>query len=101
MRALAILAVLLLLVASAQSPADVEIRSFAFGPQAITVKAGSKVTWINKDDEPHTVTGDSHKFQSDALDTGDSFSVTFETAGTYGYFCSLHPHMTGTITVTP
>ncbi len=77
------------------------IRSFAFGPQAITVRAGTKVTWVNEDVEPHTVVGDGRTFQSEALDTGDGFPVTFDKAGTYGYFCSLHPHMTGSVTVTP
>jgi plastocyanin len=103
MRKLLVLAALLPLIASAAEPpaAEVAIKSFAFGPQAVTVRAGTKVTWVNKDEEPHTVVSDSHKFQSEALDTGDGFSVTFDAAGTYGYFCSLHPHMTGTVTVTP
>jgi len=95
------LAALLPLLASAQTPAEVVIKSFAFGPQGITVKAGTKVTWVNKDTEPHTVVSSDNKFASEALDTGDSFSVTFDTAGTYGYFCTLHPHMTGVVTVTP
>lgn len=101
MKRFLILAALLPLMASAQTASDVVIQSFAFGPQAVTVRAGTKVTWVNKDIEPHTVVSDSHKFQSEALDTGDTFSVTFDTAGTYGYFCSIHPHMTGTVTVTP
>lgn len=98
---LLILAALLPVLASAQPPAEVVIKSFAFGPQGMTVKAGTKVTWVNKDVEPHTVISSDHKFQSEALDTGDTFSVTFDTAGTYGYFCSLHPHMTGVVTVEP
>jgi plastocyanin len=102
MRRFLLLAALLLpALSSAEAPAQVTIRSFAFGPQAITVRAGTTVTWINRDVEPHTVITDSDKFRSEALDTGDSFSVTFDTAGTYGYFCSLHPHMTGAVTVTP
>lgn len=105
MRRLLYLAALLLsLQASAQTapaPDRVVIQSFAFGPQGLTVKAGTKVTWVNKDIEPHTVVSSDHKFQSEALDTDETFSVTFDTAGTYGYFCSLHPHMTGTVTVTP
>lgn len=100
-RFLPLAAVLLPMLASAETPAQVTIRSFAFGPQAITVRAGTTVTWVNRDAEPHTVISDSDKFRSEALDTGDSFSVTFDRAGTYGYFCSLHPHMTGAVTVTP
>jgi len=80
---------------------DVTIQHFEFGPQAVTVKVGTKVTWINKDIEPHTVVSNDHKFQSEALDTGDTFSVTFDKAGSYGYFCTIHPHMTGTVTVLP
>lgn len=97
-------ALLLSLSASAQTapaPEPVVIQSFAFGPQAVTVRAGTKVTWVNKDIEPHTVVSNDHKFQSEALDTNESFSVTFDKAGSYGYFCTLHPHMTGTVTVTP
>lgn len=102
MRRLLILAAALLpVLASAQTPSEVTIKSFAFGPQELTVKAGTKVTWVNRDVEPHTVVSSDHKFQSEALDTGDTFSVTFDTAGTYGYFCSLHPHMTGVVTVVP
>jgi plastocyanin len=101
MRRLLVLAALLPLLVSAETPGEVVIRSFAFGPQTITVRAGATVTWVNRDVEPHTVVSDSHTFQSEALDTGDSFSVTFDSAGSYGYFCSLHPHMTGTVTVVP
>jgi len=98
MKRLVILAALLPSLAWAE---DVTILHFEFGPQAVTVKAGTKVTWTNKDVEPHTVVSNDHIFQSEALDTGDTFSVTFDKAGTYGYFCTLHPHMTGTVTVVP
>jgi plastocyanin len=101
MKKLVILAALLPCLAGAETPADVTIQHFEFGPQAVTVKAGTKVTWVNRDVEPHTVVSNDHKFQSEALDTGDSFSVTFDKAGSYGYFCTLHPHMTGTVTVLP
>ncbi len=101
MKFLGMLAALLPLLASAQTPVDVVIKSFAFGPQGLTVKVGTKVTWVNQDVEPHTVVSSDNKFTSEALDTGDRFSVTFDTAGTYGYFCTLHPHMTGVVTVTP
>jgi plastocyanin len=71
-------------------------RSF---PSASTVKAGTTVTWINEDDAPHTVASSNKLFKSKALDTGDKFSFTFTTPGTYAYFCSVHPHMTGTVVV--
>jgi plastocyanin len=76
----------------------VKIDNFTFSPQKLTVKAGTTVTWTNDDDIPHTVTSTGH-FRSKALDTEDKFSFTFTTPGSYEYFCSLHPHMTGTIVV--
>lgn len=81
--------------------ADVEVKidNFTFGPQELKVKAGTKVTWINADDIPHTVTSSTKVFNSKALDTDDKFSFTFTTPGTYKYFCALHPHMTGSIVV--
>jgi plastocyanin len=86
--------------ASAQAAdAEVQIDQFAFAPQRVTVKVGTTVTWINHDDIPHTVTSSSKSFKSNALDTKDKFAFTFTTPGTYEYFCSLHPHMTGTIVV--
>jgi plastocyanin len=63
------------------------------------VKAGTTVTWINEDDIPHTVASAGKLFKSKALDTKDTFSFTFTTPGTYEYFCSLHPHMTGAVVV--
>jgi plastocyanin len=78
---------------------SVKINNFTFTPQRVTVKAGSTVTWTNEDDIPHTVTSSTKAFRSKALDTDDKFSFTFTTAGVYEYFCSLHPHMTGTIVV--
>ena len=86
---------------AATAPNAVAIDNFAFGPAAITVAAGTKVTWTNRDDEPHTVvSADAPRaFKSGALDTGDSFSFTFDKPGTYRYFCSIHPHMTGTVVV--
>lgn len=101
MRHLLFLAALLLPVLASAQTAEVTIQHFTFGPQVLTVKAGTKVTWVNKDIEPHTVVSNDQKFQSEALDTDESFSVTFDTAGSYGYFCSIHPHMTGTVTVVP
>jgi plastocyanin len=78
----------------------IEIKDFAFNPQTITVKAGEKVTWINRDDEPHTVVSVEKQFKkSTALDTDQEFTITAGAPGTYTYFCSVHPKMTGTIIV--
>ncbi|HTK13047.1 MAG TPA: cupredoxin family copper-binding protein [Xanthobacteraceae bacterium] len=75
------------------------IDNFTFGPSSVTVAPGTTVTWTNRDDIPHTVTSTTKLFKSQALDTGDTFTYTFTQPGTYAYFCSLHPHMTGTIVV--
>jgi|ERR1700722_8378475 plastocyanin len=76
----------------------VTIDNFTFAPAELTVKVGTTVTWTNHDDIPHTVVS-AGKFRSKAMDTDNSFSFTFTDAGEYKYFCSLHPHMTGTIKV--
>jgi plastocyanin len=76
----------------------VTIDNFTFEPAQLTVKAGTTVTWKNRDDIPHTVVS-AGKFRSKAMDTDDNYSFTFTAAGDYPYFCSLHPHMTGTIKV--
>jgi plastocyanin len=76
----------------------VSIDNFTFEPAQLTVKVGTTVTWRNRDDIPHTVVS-AGKFRSKALDTDHSYSFTFTAAGDYTYFCSLHPHMTGTIKV--
>ena len=86
-------------VAAEPVPADVRIDNFTMEPQAITVKAGTSVRWTNADDIPHTVVSEDHTFKSLVMDTGDQFSHTFSDAGTYKYFCSIHPKMTGTIVV--
>jgi amicyanin len=78
--------------------AAVKIANFTFGPQELKVKAGTTVTWTNEDDIPHTVVSPNN-FRSKVLDTDGSYSFTFTTPGTYKYFCSLHPHMTGTVVV--
>lgn len=78
----------------------IEIKDFAFNPQTITVKPGEKVTWINRDEEPHTVVSVEKQFKkSTALDTDQEFTITAGAPGTYSYFCSVHPKMTGTIMV--
>jgi plastocyanin len=78
----------------------IEIKDFAFNPQTLTVKSGETVTWINRDEEPHTVVSVGKKFKrSTALDTDQEFAITAGAPGTYTYFCSVHPKMTGTIVV--
>jgi amicyanin len=81
------------------APHAVTIDNFTFNPQRLTVAAGSTVTWTNKDDIPHAIASSSAQLRSQALDTDDNYSFTFTVPGTYQYFCSLHPHMTGTIVV--
>jgi plastocyanin len=88
----------LCLGAARASETKVTIDNFTFTPAELTVKVGDTVTWSNHDDIPHTVVS-AGKFRSKALDTDDTFSFTFTAAGEYKYFCSLHPHMTGTIKV--
>ena len=77
------------------------IDNFTFAPARLIVKTGTTVTWRNEDDIPHTVAASNRLFKSKALDTDDSFSFTFIAPGTYEYFCSLHPRMTGTVVVEP
>lgn len=82
---------------------EIEIENFAFTPNNITVKKGTTVTWTNKDSTRHDVTPDEKTAEfkaSELLDKDESYSVTFNTSGTYTYFCSLHPYMKGTVTVT-
>ena len=84
---------------AAPVPAAVTIENFTFKAPLLTVKLGTTVTWTNGDDIPHTVVSKDGLFKSKVLDTGDRFSFTFAKPGQFGYFCSLHPHMTGTIVV--
>jgi plastocyanin len=83
----------------AMAAPTISIDNFAFSQPSVTVPVGTKVTWINHDDMLHTVADEGKSFKSDPLDSGDSFSHVFDKPGTYKYFCSLHPHMTGTIVV--
>jgi plastocyanin len=85
--------------AAAPPAAAVTIGNFTFKAPILTVKPGTTVTWTNGDDIPHTVVAKDGLFRSKVLDTGDRFSFTFAKPGNFGYFCSLHPHMTGTIIV--
>ena len=97
--AVAIATISLSAVAARAADLEVKIDNFTFTPQRLTVKAGTTVTWTNEDDIPHTVASSTKAFKSKALDTDDKFSFTFTTPGSYEYFCSLHPHMTGAIVV--
>ncbi len=82
------------------APHVVTIDNFSFLPRTVTVSVGATVTWINRDDVPHTVLStDKKTLVSPALDTDEKFSYTFTAAGTNDYYCSVHPHMKGTIIV--
>lgn len=78
---------------------EVRIDNFSFGPAELTVAVGTTVTWTNHDDIPHTVVSTDKAFKSKVMDTDETFSFTFATAGTYPYFCSIHPKMTGKVVV--
>jgi plastocyanin len=78
---------------------EVKIDNFSFGPGTLTVPVGTTVTWMNRDDIPHTVVSTDGVFKSKVLDTDEKFSYTFSKAGTYPYFCSIHPKMTGKVIV--
>ncbi len=79
--------------------AEVRVDNFTFGPQTITVAVNTTVTWVNHDDIPHVIVSDAGLFRSKALDTDDKYSFIFTKAGTYTYFCGIHPKMVGTIVV--
>jgi plastocyanin len=79
--------------------ATVNIDNFVFGPQTLTVPVGATVTWTNKDDIPHTSVSTDGVFKSKVLDTDEKFSYKFDKAGTYNYYCTIHPKMTGKIVV--
>ncbi len=85
--------------AGATEVQGIKIDNFSFTPSSLTVKPGTKVTWTNKDDVPHTVTSVDNKFGSKVLDTDEQFSFTFSVRGIYKYYCKVHPHMTATILV--
>jgi plastocyanin len=82
-----------------EAATEVRIDNFTMSPKTVTVAPGTTVRWTNADDIPHTIVSDDHVFKSKVMDTGDQFAYTFATAGTFNYFCSIHPHMTGTIVV--
>ena len=105
--AIVMIATLLLFVAlpgsSAKTPqpasAEVKVDNFSFGPATLTVAVGTTVIWTNRDDIPHTIVSTDKVFKSKVLDTDERFSFTFSKAGTYPYFCSIHPKMTGSVVV--
>ena len=79
---------------------QVAIDGFAFAPAMLTVRVGSTVTWTNRDEEPHTIVASDGSFRSPGMGTGATFSHTFSATGTFGYLCSIHPMMHGTVVVT-
>jgi plastocyanin len=90
-----------LMVNAQQKPetTEVKIDNFSFGPGTLTVPAGTTVTWTNRDDIPHTAVSTEGAFKSKVMDTDEKFSYTFTKPGTYPYFCSIHPKMTGKVVV--
>jgi plastocyanin len=78
---------------------EVKIDNFVFSPNPVTVSVGAAVRWTNRDDIPHNVVSDDKSFKSKVLDTDDAFVYTFTKPGTYSYFCSIHPKMTGRVVV--
>jgi plastocyanin len=86
-------------VAAQDATNVITIDNFTFTPPELTVAAGTTVKWVNHDDIPHSVVNKDKVFRSQALDTDDAFSYTFASAGTFDYFCGLHPHMVGKIIV--
>lgn len=85
--------------AGTTSGTEVTIKDFAFSPATLTVAVGDAVTWTNQDSATHTVTADDGSFDSGDLAQGDTFSQTFDTAGTYAYHCAMHPNMVAQIVV--
>jgi len=86
-------------VAAQDATNVVTIDNFTFTPPELMVVVGTTVKWVNRDDIPHLVVNKDKAFRSKALDTDDSFSYTFASAGTFDYFCALHPHMVGKVIV--
>jgi plastocyanin len=102
---LAIVAILMLQPARAgsedakTSPTEIRVDNFTFQPETLTVPVNSTVTWVNKDDVPHVIASNDGLFKSKALDTDDKYSYTFTKAGTYPYYCTVHPKMVGKVVV--
>jgi plastocyanin len=85
---------------AASGETQLTIDNFTFKPDAVTVPVGTRIVWVNDDDIPHSIVETTGKFHSPALDTEDKFSFIFDKAGSYEYFCGLHPHMKGKVVVT-
>ena len=85
--------------AETPDPGRIVVKDFMFMPNSLTIKAGSTVTWVNKDDEPHNVVSDTGLFRSGAVDTNETYSFKFDKPGAYPYHCALHPRMVATIIV--
>jgi plastocyanin len=102
---MAVFAILMLQPTRARSeeaksaPTQISVDNFTFAPNTLTVPVNSTVTWVNKDDVPHVIASNDGLFKSKALDTDDKYSYTFNKAGTYAYYCSVHPKMVGQIVV--
>ena len=84
---------------AATNEAEISIQSFQFVPAILTIKPGTAVTWINRDEEPHNVVSPDRVFRSKAIDGGEKFTTVFDKPGTYNYICAVHPHMRGKIVV--
>jgi len=104
--ALAALAALTLLPGAALQAAPpaggggrITIKNFMFAPASLTIKAGGSVTWVNEDEEPHTVVSATGAFRSQAMDTKDSYTFKFDKPGEYHFICTIHPQMMGTVIV--
>jgi plastocyanin len=88
-----------IMAAAAPDMKDVKIDNFSFTPPELTVPVGTQIRWTNRDDIPHTVTTEDKTIKSKVMDTDEQFTFTFDKPGTYKYFCSIHPKMTGTVVV--
>ena len=86
-------------VAGQPTAVEIKIDNFSFTPPTITVKMGTEITWTNKDDIPHNVVAEDKSFKSKVLDTDEKFTMTASKPGTYVYYCSIHPKMTGKLVV--
>jgi len=84
---------------AATNEAEISIQNFKFLPETLMVKAGTAVTWVNRDEEPHNVVSLDRVFRSKAIDGGEKFTAVFDKPGTYNYICAVHPHMRGKIVV--
>jgi plastocyanin len=87
------------LLATAPQTTTVQIKNFEYVPQNVTIHAGEEITFVNDDDEAHTVSATDKTFDSGGLDTNQKWQYVFKTPGKFNYFCEMHPYMKGTVTV--